>query len=205
MPGIPKAEQSQQTREILLRAARKLFTEKGYASTSTEEIVQRAHVTRGALYYHYRDKADIFRAVFEEVRLERVRLITETIQAAEGDPWQRFAGAGFQVFLETIRDPDVQRIVFTDGPAVLGLAVVRDNSPGLIFLRNTLTHLMDTGEVEQIPVGPLSAILWAALFESGMYVAHAAPDDAARVQEEATDILQRIFSVLRTAPQQETT
>ena len=52
---ISKAEQYQKTRRILLDVARELFTEHGYTHTSTEEVVRRAGVTRGALYYHYRD------------------------------------------------------------------------------------------------------------------------------------------------------
>jgi len=51
-----KAEQSEQTRRLLLDVARALFAERGYAGTATEEIVQRAGVTRGALYHQFRDK-----------------------------------------------------------------------------------------------------------------------------------------------------
>lgn len=52
--GISKAEQSEQTRRALLDAALELFAEHGYANTSTEEVVRRTAVTRGALYYHCR-------------------------------------------------------------------------------------------------------------------------------------------------------
>ncbi len=203
MPGVSKIEQSQRTRRVLLDTARRLFAESGYAGTSTEEIVQQANMTRGALYYHYRDKADIFRAVFEEVRMERVQFIMENIQANEGGIWQKFVLTGLAAFIENMQDPVTQRIVFVDGPAVLGLDAVRDNAPGLVFMRNTLTQFMDTGEIEQMPVGPLSAILWAGVFEAGMYIAQADPDDTARTQEEVTEVLLRVFSGLRPAPQQE--
>ena len=61
------AERSRQTRRTLLDAGRALFADVGYARTTTGELVQRAGVTRGALYYHFRDKTALFEAVFEEV------------------------------------------------------------------------------------------------------------------------------------------
>ncbi len=65
-----KAQRAEATRRRLLRAARELFAKRGYSEVGTEEIVRRARVTRGALYHHFRDKRDLFRAVHEEVEAE---------------------------------------------------------------------------------------------------------------------------------------
>ena len=65
-----KAEQADATRTALSAAARQLFTERGYAATSTTEIVERAGVTRGALYHHFAAKDELFRAVFEQLEGE---------------------------------------------------------------------------------------------------------------------------------------
>ena len=85
-----QAENSAATRTALLKVARKLFAEHGYADTATEEIVKRARVTRGALYHHFKDKQDLFKAVLHE---EQLRLATRTTEAAskETDPWRPFA------------------------------------------------------------------------------------------------------------------
>lgn len=122
--GIPKAEQSKRTQRILLDAARKLFTEKGYASTSTEEIVRQAHVTRGALYYHYQDKVAIFAAVFDEVRADSARFIRGKMTAAEdagASLWQQTV-VGCYAFVESSLTPSMQRVIHTDGPSWTGLS-----------------------------------------------------------------------------------
>ncbi|MGN7701953.1 helix-turn-helix domain-containing protein [Cellulosimicrobium sp. 22601] len=59
------AERTLATRSALVAAARELFVDPGYAEASTPQIAAAAHVTRGALYHHYTDKRDLFRAVVE--------------------------------------------------------------------------------------------------------------------------------------------
>ena len=62
-----RAAHVRDTRRALLDTARRLFTRDGFQATRTEEIVEQAGLTRGALYHHFRDKEDLFRAVHEEV------------------------------------------------------------------------------------------------------------------------------------------
>jgi AcrR family transcriptional regulator len=113
-----RAEHIQDTRAALLRAARELFAEKGFAGTGTEEIVARARVTRGALYHHFRDKADLFRAVMQAVAGELAqRLVTQQLSRAAGDAasaWDQLR-EGFQAFLDACTGSDFQRIVLVDG------------------------------------------------------------------------------------------
>src|SRR5579885_2891538 len=65
-----KAGRAESPRRALLDSARSLFGERGYAGTSVDEVVRHAGLTKGALYHHFRDKDDLFRAVVEEVKLE---------------------------------------------------------------------------------------------------------------------------------------
>ena len=197
MAGISKAEQFQKTKRILLKTAREMFTEHGYASTSTEEIVRRSRVTRGALYYHFRDKADIFAAVFEEVRTDSARFIRGRMQAAEddgADVWQQ-AIVGCHAFIESALTPSMQRIVHTDGPSVLDWPVVQKSGPGLALLRKSLGRLMDTGIIEKMPLDPLAHVLWGTFFEAGVYIAHTG--NVAAAQEETTKLLVRLLAGLR--------
>ena len=190
-----KAEQYQKTQRILLDVARELFTEHGYAHTSTEEVVRRAGVTRGALYYHYRDKAALFEAVFDEVRAAAMQSVRARVQAAEGDTWQRIIVTGCQAYIEIFSDPSVQRIVHVDGPAVLDWPSMQKGSPGLRLLHEVFEGLMAEGLIEKMPVKPLTQLLWATFFEAGVYLAQA--DDKAAARAEIASSLIRLIEGLR--------
>ena len=82
-PGNRQAARSEATRSKLIDVGIELFSERGYAAVGTEELVERAQVTRGALYHHFGDKRDLFRAVHEE--LEQ-RIVAGIGTALEADP-----------------------------------------------------------------------------------------------------------------------
>ncbi len=196
--ALSKDEQSERTRKALIGVAREMFTEQGYAQTATEEIVRRAGVTRGALYYHYRDKAALFKAVFEEERTALIQAVLERIQAAEGDTWQRFVVTGCHAFIEYASSPSVRRIVHTDGPAVLDWVTLQQSGPGLMLLRTVFTRLMAEGLIEEQPVESLARLAWAMLFEASVYIGQAG--DSAEAREEVLDTLLRLIAGLRLAP-----
>src|SRR5256885_4582036 len=79
-----QAERRAATRAALLAAGRALFAERGYAAVGTEEIVQRAGVTRGALYHHFAGKEELFAAVYEQVERELTERIVRAVPL-EGD------------------------------------------------------------------------------------------------------------------------
>lgn len=173
---------SEATRERLLAAARRLFAERGYAAVGTEEIVQAAGVTRGALYHQFRDKADLFAAVAELVEAELNQRIASGVRAAgAGDPLEALR-AGARMFLEFCAEPAVERILLLDAPAVLGSVAWREMSGryGLGQLRGVLGAAMDAGAIARQPVAPLAHLLLGALDEAALYVAHADEPDTAR-------------------------
>jgi len=181
---------SQATRRVLVRSARALFGARGYASVGTEEIVRTAGVTRGALYHQFRDKADLFAAVAEEVEAE----ISERIAAGAGaatDPVEALR-AGARLFLDACADPEVERIILLDAPAVLGWEGWRDLAGryGLGLVRLGLQSAMDAGAIVRQPIAPLAHVLIGALDEAALYVAGAENPAAAR--EECAEIFDRI-------------
>jgi len=139
-PPRSHAERSRRTRRALLDMGREFFTDPGYAHVSMEAIVRRAGVTRGAFYYHFPGKTALFAAVFEEVCREYIHAVQTRMETAEGETWERFM-ASLEVLLEQLGHPGVQRIVYADGPIVLGWARARHGAPDFQFLHAVFAQL----------------------------------------------------------------
>ncbi len=190
-----QAERSEATRAALIAAGRSLFAERGYAGTGTEDVVDRAGVTRGALYHHFGDKRELFKAVFEQLEEELVQKVKAKASGAS-DPWEQLV-SGSEAFLDACLEPAVQRIVLLDAPSVLGWATWRevDARCGLGLTKSTLRAAMDAGVVERQPVDPLAHMLLASFNEAALYMASA--EDRARAREEVGATLYRVLSGLR--------
>ena len=79
-------EEAQVTRERLLDAAENLFRERGVTRTSLAEVATAAGMTRGAVYWHFKDKADLFRAMCERATLPLDAAFEHGCAEACGDP-----------------------------------------------------------------------------------------------------------------------
>jgi AcrR family transcriptional regulator len=182
-PGRREAE-AQATRDALIRAALELFTKRGYAGVGTEEIVSRAKVTRGALYHHFEDKRDLFRAVFERVEAGLMERIGARMDATE-DPWELML-TGMRSFLDACEEPAVKQIALTDAPSVLGWQEWReiDNRHGLGLTRAALQGAVDAGVLRPIAVEPMAHLFVAALSEAAFVIAHADHPRKARAEVE---------------------
>jgi AcrR family transcriptional regulator len=171
------------TRSSLTSAARTLFAERGYAGVGTEEIVARAGVTRGALYHHFADKRDLFRAVHEELE----QSLVEDIGALEGieDPWELIV-TGVRAFLDACTDPAVIQISLLDAPAVLGWHEWReiDERYVLGLITFGLQNAMDNGVLPAQEVRPLAHLVLGAMTEAALVIANADDHDAARREVE---------------------
>src|SRR3954453_8420419 len=120
MSVATRPDRGEATRDALLAAARALFAEHGYAGVGTEEIVRRAEVTRGALYHHFRDKQDLFRAVHEQFERELVESLGERISGIQDA--RELLATGVRAFLDACTDPALAQISLLDAPSVLGWA-----------------------------------------------------------------------------------
>jgi TetR/AcrR family transcriptional regulator, acrAB operon repressor len=63
-------EEAEKTRISILDAAFEVFTRKGFVRTTLNDIAASAGVTRGAIYWHFKDKFELFKALWEEIEAE---------------------------------------------------------------------------------------------------------------------------------------
>lgn len=192
-----RAARAAGTRSQLVAAARELFAERGFGGTATEDIVGRAGVTRGALYYHFRDKQDLFRAVFAEVEEDVNRQVTAASMAA-GEPWDGLV-SGCSAYLDATLDPATQRIVLIDAPSVLGWDAWREIGAQHRFglLASGLVWAIAAGQIDDQPVTPVVHMLLGALNEGALYIARA--DDRRAARDEVVAVIERMLAGLRPA------
>lgn len=160
-----QSERREETRGLLLTAARALFAEKGFAETSTPDIVAQAGVTRGALYHHFADKTALFAAVVEAEHAAVADGIEAAGDAMPSDPVAALL-AGSGAFFSAMSDAGRRRILLVDAPAVLGREALDeiDARHGLETLVCGLRDAMDAGAIKRLPILPL-AQLFGALFD----------------------------------------
>lgn len=114
----PRSEMIAETRAKLLNAARKAFGSVGYAEASMDDFTAAAGLTRGALYHHFGDKKGLLQAVVNEIDAEMTARLCQ-ISSQAPSRWQAFVDENVG-YVEMALEPEIQRIMFRDGPAVLG-------------------------------------------------------------------------------------
>ena len=191
-----QAERTEATRGRLIATARRLFAAKGFAATSTEEILSEATVSRGALYHHFPSKTDLFQATFEQVEDElTAQVLQVATSSGETDP-MRILQLGFDAFLDQCVNPEVQRIVMLDGPTVLGWDLWHELDERYAFgtIKAVLSVAAEMGRIEQSAVDPLTHLLLGAVMQAGMVVARS--DDPLTAKRAMTDTFAGIVSAL---------
>ncbi|MCR9142285.1 MAG: TetR/AcrR family transcriptional regulator [bacterium] len=193
--GRTKQEQREATRKLLLKIAREEFHRQGFAGAATERIVERAQVTRGALYHQFKDKQDLFRAVFIEAQLEIVAAIGVAVEKST-DGWGALVD-GCRAFLAAATAPDLQRIVLVDGPSVLGINEWRrlDDEHSFQELMIGVGEVMQAGLLPRLPLEPLARMLSGAMNEAVLYCAGAA--NPARAVKESQATIVELLEALR--------
>lgn len=190
-----QAERREKTQTAIVRAAKRIFGERGFAATTMDDIAAGAHVAKGAVYHHFPTKEALFEAVFEQASLELVSDL-DRISRAEKDTLAAIA-AGTQAYFSACSKGATGQIILRDGPAVLGWERWRDIDAkhfGGKFPR-ALAAAMDAGLIARQPVEPLARLLLGAVTEAA--VACSAGQDIGKAGAEYARAFRSLLDALR--------
>ncbi|MBX5008638.1 TetR/AcrR family transcriptional regulator [Rhizobium lentis] len=184
-----RGETMEENRVKLIAAARKAFAEKGYAAASMDELTAEAGLTRGALYHNFGDKRGLLAAVVDQIDTEMAARAQE-IGARAGDDWQGLLAEG-AAYIEMALDPEVQRIVLLDGPAVLGdPSQWPSQSSCLQVTRQTIERLVAQGVLKPVDPEAAARLVNGAALNAALWIAASnEPQDVLPKAVEAFDAL----------------
>ncbi|WP_432761595.1 TetR/AcrR family transcriptional regulator [Rhizobium calliandrae] len=169
------------------------FAEKGFAGASMDELTADVGLTRGALYHHFGDKRGLLAAVAYQIDNE-LALRAKEIGAQAGGDWQGLLAEG-EAYIKMALDPEVQRIVLLDGPAVLGdPSKWPSQNSCLAGTRQTVSKLLDQEMVKPVDAEAAARLLSGAALNAALWVA--ASDNPTDVLPKAIDAFRAMASGL---------
>ncbi|NIE51744.1 TetR/AcrR family transcriptional regulator [Pantoea sp. Ap-870] len=172
MAARRRANQVEETRGKLIAAARRAFAQKGYSEASMDDLTAAAGLTRGALYHNFGDKKGLLQAVIDQIDGE----ILEQMRAAGQQyhtRWHAFLAEAI-TYIEMSLEPEVQRIMLLDGPAVLGDPSRWPNQTAC--LRTTaamLAELIEEGTVKPVDTEAAAQLVNGAALNAALWIAAA--------------------------------
>ena len=193
MAAKRRAEMVEETRAKLIEAARKAFADKGYAAASMDDLTADAGLTRGALYHNFGDKKGLLQAVIDQIDAEmlaRLRIEQERAETA----WLGLLAEGI-AYIEMALEPEIQRIVLLDGPAVLGDPSRWPNQNACLRrTTETIQALIDEGTVRPVDAEAAARLLNGAALNASLWIA--AAEDPHAVLPKAVEAFQHLAAGL---------
>ncbi len=188
-----RLETMEENRNKLVAAARRAFADKGFAAASMDELTADVGLTRGALYHNFGDKRGLLAAVVHQIDSEMALRAKEIARRADGD-WQRLLAEG-EAYIEMALDPEVQRIVLLDGPAVLGdPSKWPSQNSCLAATRQTVAALLERKVIKPLDEEAAARLLSGAALNAALWVA--ASDNPTEVLPKAIEAFRAIASGL---------
>jgi len=183
----------EENRVKMIAAARRAFAEKGYSAASMDDLTAEVGLTRGALYHNFGDKRGLLAAVVDQIDSEMASR-AQQIGARAGDDWQCLLAEGV-AYIEMALDPEVQRIVLRDGPAVLGdPSQWPSQSSCLQATRRTVERLILQGILKPVDAEAAARLLSGAALNAALWIA--ASDDPQDVLPKAVEAFQALATGL---------
>lgn len=159
-----------ETRKKLIEVARRAFAEYGYADTSMDKLTAEAGLTRGALYHHFGDKRGLFAAVVDQIDSQMAEYAQQHLEQPD-DLWEGLLLEG-QTYIQNALNPEFQRIVLRDGPAVLGdPAHWPSQNRCLQSTRESVEQLLTAEQIKIVDPEAATVLLNGAAMNAALWVA----------------------------------
>jgi AcrR family transcriptional regulator len=179
-----RAQMVEETRAKLIQAARKAFATKGYAAASMDDLTAEAGLTRGALYHNFGDKKGLLQAVIDQIDAEMMARMRAVQDRAE-TRWLGFLAVGV-AYIEMALEPEIQRIMLLDGPAVLGDPSLWPNQTACLrTTTQSIQALIDEGTVKPMDAEAAARLINGAALNASLWIA--AADDPHAVFAKAVE------------------
>jgi AcrR family transcriptional regulator len=163
-----------------------------------DDLTADVGLTRGALYHNFGDKRGLLAAVVDQIDSE-MALRAQQIGAGAGDDWQCLLAEGV-AYIEMALDPEVQRIVLRDGPAVLGdPSQWPSQSSCLQATLRTVERLISQGILKPVDAEAAARLLSGAALNAALWIA--ASDDPQDVLPKAVEAFQSLATGLLVRPE----
>jgi AcrR family transcriptional regulator len=182
---------STDNRSRLVQAARKLFAARGYADVSVDEIATAAGLTKGAVYYQFTDKTDLFRAACDSVLDDIMAHVTAETMNHVSHAVDEIVTGG-DILFDAYESKDARRLLLMDGPSVLGHVqwTAMQEKLRIGLGEHALNHLVDEGLLAKRMVPMMAHLLFGAFTQGALQIAFA--DDAAAASKQARAAYKRL-------------
>jgi AcrR family transcriptional regulator len=187
-----------ETRAKLIAVARHAFGTVGYAEASMDDFTREAGLTRGALYHHFGDKKGLLEAVVRQIDGEMTNRLCG-VNAKAPTHWQGFVDENV-AYLEMALEPEIQRIMFRDAPAVLGDITLWPSTSGCVAqLSQSLDQLKADGEIIDIDTEVAARLVNGASSHAALWIANA--KDPKKTSKQAVAGFRAFLEGLRRKPE----
>lgn len=188
-----RGEMMEVTRAKLISAARAAFALHGYAASSMDDLTADVGLTRGALYHNFKDKKGLLQAVIDQIDAEMLARM-RAARAPDQTPWEAFLNEGV-AYIEMALEPEIQRIMLLDGPAVLGDPSRWPNQTACLrTTTSTVQALIDDGTLRAVDAEAAARLVNGAALNAALWVA--AADEPHAVLEKALNAFRLLASGL---------
>lgn len=184
---------SESTRAQLLKAFRASFLKRGFDATTTQQVLAETSLSKGAMYHHFRSKADIIQALYEDESRNATERAVKRIDN-DGAPLTRLRDM-YIAWMQEVRSPSVSKMLFEIGPSALGSRRAKEieDRVSLSHIEALLDKAANDGEIELQDTKLTAALLNALVGEAALHRLRTGKDTTAVLK----NTLDAVFDSLR--------